>query len=295
MTSEPTQIAHRGYAGVAPENTIPAFRAVGDGRHPADLVELDVIFSADEELIVIHDRHLGGRDKRTGSLTDKSGVIWETPAEEITQARVLGSDATVPTLEEVPEVLPPSVGINVELRNPGSFDVRFGQALEPDEIESQRTLWDPYVEAVVETLEPYDHDIMFSSFFEPAIAAARDFAPDIPIGVNVHDSIEEGLTVMGRYDCEAVHPRLNMIRDTPYYEASHGSVKNPDFSDLDLLEEAHAVDADVNVWTVNTWRHAATMAEAGVDGLIADYPDLLTGWREDADRERLAESSQRSS
>ena len=46
-------IAHRGFSGRAPENTLPAFRLALAAR--ADLVELDYHHSRDGIPIVIHD------------------------------------------------------------------------------------------------------------------------------------------------------------------------------------------------------------------------------------------------
>ena len=46
-------VAHRGGAGLAPENTLAAFRA--GLEHGADALELDVHLSRDGELVVIHD------------------------------------------------------------------------------------------------------------------------------------------------------------------------------------------------------------------------------------------------
>ena len=50
------KIAHRGASGYEPENTIIAFQeAINMG---ADAIELDIHFSKDEEIIVIHDESL---------------------------------------------------------------------------------------------------------------------------------------------------------------------------------------------------------------------------------------------
>lgn len=46
-------------------------------------------------------------------------------------------------------------------------------------------------------------------------------------------------------------------------------------SDDDPIEWAHDRGKAVNVWTVTTWYEAERLAEAGVDGLIADYPAML--------------------
>ncbi|MCB0506008.1 MAG: glycerophosphodiester phosphodiesterase, partial [Cyclobacteriaceae bacterium] len=54
MTNAQTKvIAHRGFSGVAPENTLAAFqKAIEAG---ADYFELDVHTTKDDSLVVIHD------------------------------------------------------------------------------------------------------------------------------------------------------------------------------------------------------------------------------------------------
>lgn len=268
-------IAHRGYAGVAPENTLPAFEAVADGRHPAPMIEFDVMPTRDGDVVVFHDLRLDNRGLSVNrGITNATGVIWETSTETIKQARVLGSDAGIPLLEEVVDAVPPAIGLNVELRNPGTYEMRFGEAVGADVVARQRTHWDPFVAEVLDVLDGADHDLLFSSFSESAIAAVRDIAPEFPVGVNVHDSIDDGLEILDRYEGEYIHPRLNMIKGTPFFESPYGSVQDPDFGDIDLVSEAHDRDAGVNVWTVTTWHQASLLQSAGVDGLIADYPGL---------------------
>lgn len=43
---------------------------------------------------------------------------------------------------------------------------------------------------------------------------------------------------------------------------------------MDLVEWAHERGKTVNAWTVDTWYQAERLADAGVDGLVADYPNL---------------------
>ncbi len=54
--NRPLNIAHRGLAGLIPENTLPAFEAALYSG--ADLIELDVVFTKDERLLVMHDPYL---------------------------------------------------------------------------------------------------------------------------------------------------------------------------------------------------------------------------------------------
>ena len=274
---KPRVIAHRGFAGVAPENTLAAFDAVGDGRHPADMIEFDVMPSADGDVMVFHDLRLDGRSKPgSRGITNGQGVVWEKTTDELQSTEILDSGETIPTLAAVLETVPESVGLNVELRNPGTFDIRFGESLESSRLARQREQWDPFVDDVLSELDGSNHEVLFSSFSEAALASAADFAPAIPRGVNIHDSMEDGLEIADRHDCAAVHPRRNMIKGTPYFETSYGSVSDPDFGGFDLMAAADDRGLAVNVWTLKTWRHAAVFMEAGVDALIADYPHLRT-------------------
>jgi glycerophosphoryl diester phosphodiesterase len=65
-----------------------------------------------------------------------------------------------------------------------------------------------------------------------------------------------------------------MVSGTPFYEDQY-YVSGP-FADVDLVEVAHAEGREVNVYTLATWYQAKELAAAGVDGLIADYPNLLS-------------------
>lgn len=279
-TDDPRIIAHSGFAGVAPENTLAAFRAIADGTHPAAMVELDVVPCADGTPVVFHDARLDGDGDGT-ALTDLDGLVWETPLEELTNASILGTGEPIPTLRQALEVLPSDVGVNVELKNPGSSDLTRGKR-SVDAVETSRDRWEPFVEAVVETLATASGDVLVSSFYEPAIASIRDFAPEVPVALLLAVSIRDGLEVAERYECEAIHPRINMIRGTPFFEEPRGRHTDPSFEDIDVVDAAADIGCEVNVWTIRSWREADWLRSSGVDGVIADHPRLFS-WRSEAE------------
>jgi glycerophosphoryl diester phosphodiesterase len=106
-------IAHRGAARFAPENTLAAFeRAIVDG---ADWIELDVLETADGEVVVAHDRDL----KRVGGVS----LPIETSTYEQLQAVDVGSwfgpefaGERVPLLEEALELCKGRIGVVIELK-----------------------------------------------------------------------------------------------------------------------------------------------------------------------------------
>ena len=269
MTEDPDVIAHRGFAGMYPENTIRAITEAA-AREETVMVEIDVQPAACGTPVVYHDDRLDStRDgKRT---TDAEGLVRETPLDDLTETRVLGTEQTIPTLEAALGSLPESVGVNVELKNPGSSDLELSEPLDGNEVETQRERWAPFVEEVATVCDAFGGGILFSSFYEGALAAARDVAPDYPIASLIGGSIEDGLEVARRYDCEAVHPPRNAVRGTSLAGESYGRISAEE-PEIDILEVARDEGRTVNVWTVETWVQYEQLAEAGVDGIVAEYP-----------------------
>ena len=275
----PNVIAHRGFAGMYPENTVRAVRSASRGgqgtgvRSAADMVEIDVVPCKEGEVVVFHDSGLRERDGGERGLTDTDGIVWETPCEDVRNAEVLESGETVPLLTEVLSAIPPHVGVNVEFKNPGSSDLRFAENLSDGELAEQKAIWRPFTERVLDVVSRFENDVLVSSFYEAALATVRDVDPSLPIAFLFWDSIETGLDVTRTYDCEAIHPPWNMIRDTPFFGDEY-YLSGP-FADVDLVEVAHDEGRTVNTWTVGTGYQATQLRDAGVDGVIADYPGLL--------------------
>ncbi len=263
VTERPTVVAHRGFADVHPENTVSAFEFASEGgiddaadRRRADWIELDVRPTADGEIVAFHDEELG-------DLTDADGVIYDQPAETVLSAEVLESGQTIPSLRGSMEAIPPEIGVNIDVKN-GSENVEFGRV---ENAESEREEW-RWLETVIDVASEYDNELLFSTFWEGALAAIRSIAPEIPTAYVFSESIEEGLAVTAEYGCETINPPLSMIQGTPFFEED-------EFEDVDLVAAAHELGVPVNVWTIDTWYECERLLDAGVDGLIMDYSELL--------------------
>lgn len=100
--------AHRGLFGSGvPENSIAAVENAIETGFP---VEIDVQVTSDGRAVVFHDWNLlrlTGRDRRV-SLTTYP---------EITELRLQGSDASIPTLEEMLKIIGGRVPILIEIKN----------------------------------------------------------------------------------------------------------------------------------------------------------------------------------
>jgi glycerophosphoryl diester phosphodiesterase len=233
-------IAHRGFAGIYPENTLAAME--GSSKEGADMIEIDVQPCADDTVVVFHDLRLDGK-------TDEEGIVTETDCETVLSAEVLDSGETIPTLEEAMDVIPASVAVNIELKYSGRAD-------EDTEASELSNRWLPLVERTREIASEQDNAILISSFFDNALAATRDVDSSVPLAYLIADSAERGLLVAEQYGCGAVHPSKAI-------------------TDEDLVRQAHDASRGVNPYTIDTEAEADRLQELGVDGDIANYPDVL--------------------
>lgn len=113
----PWIMAHRGASDLAPENSAAAFALALE--HGADLLETDLWFCSDGEIVCMHDRSLQRTTGDVRMVTDcTQGQIAELRLVADAQARYC--DERVPTLAELVARTPDHVPLVLELK-----DVRF--------------------------------------------------------------------------------------------------------------------------------------------------------------------------
>lgn len=228
--------AHRGYSGKYPENTLLAFeQAIEAG---CDGIELDVQFSKDEELVILHDEAL----KRT---TGESGYVWEYTLSQLKtmdaseKYKGVYGKTEIPTLQEYFELVKNSnIITNIELKT--------GVNTYPG-IEKR----------VLELIDAYDlrQRVMISSFNHYSAVRFKELAPEIPCGL-----LEESRIVrMAEYA-----KGLGM----DYLHPAHFIVTK------EFAEEAAAFGLRINTWTVNDPKEMERLIGLGVHGIIGNYPDL---------------------
>ncbi|WP_436923648.1 glycerophosphodiester phosphodiesterase [Halosimplex amylolyticum] len=208
-------IAHRGFCGVNPENTVPA---VEDAASRADAVEVDVRICGSGELVVCH-------DETVDRTTDGSGPVSAHTAAELAALSVEGSGAGVPTFEEVVEVIPDDVTLHAELKERGT-----GEGVE-------RLVDGAGCETVV-------------SSFDPEAVSEVERLPTA-LAVWEAEGAVERATELG---CSFLHANLDAC--TP-----------------PLVERAHDAGLGVNGWTVRESGETDRLRDAGVDGVMTDFPE----------------------
>jgi glycerophosphoryl diester phosphodiesterase len=170
-------IAHRGFGGVNPENTVAAVEAaVAAG---ADGVELDVRRCGSGEPVVVHDETV---DRVTGA----SGPVDSFSAAELAALSVLDSDAGIPTVEAVCRATPPGVELHFELKERG------------------------LATETVEIARRHGCDLLLSSQSAAALAETRA----APRAYVFHESPELFLEEATDLCCTAVHPHWHLCTDS---------------------------------------------------------------------------------
>ena len=116
-------VAHRGYVGGGVENSIEALEAAAEAG--ADLVEMDVIETADRQLVVSHDLNLG-------RLTGEDVDIADADLDDIEGMEISaqGFTSTLPSFETyAARARELGVRLLVELKPPGSEGSGFAQRI----------------------------------------------------------------------------------------------------------------------------------------------------------------------
>lgn len=263
--SPPMLLAHRGGAGLWPENTMTAFTnadALFDGAGVPGWIELDTQFTSDSVLVVIHDATLD----RT---TDCTGPVVEQPAEVVTQCDADPDPIAVDTVPTLAEVLSAAVAggwrLAIEIKDiPGEpgFNAPC-TALADSLIADVSAAGFPPEDLIVQTFWPLCLDRIESK--APAIAtllltgsdsinAVTGIATPVPLGFLL--TVNAAFATLRAYEYSA-----------------------PDQDTLDLIgpvvTAAHVLGRKVVVWTVNDPARMAQLAAIGVDGIISDRPDFL--------------------
>jgi len=238
-------IAHRGFSGIAPENTLAAMRRAIEAG--ADRVEFDVLLTRDGVPVVIHDPELD----RT---TDGRGPV---AAKTLAQIRALDAGRwfhpqfaaeRIPMLEEALVECAGRIAVNVEIKgeavDPGSLD-------DPEGVEAR----------VVAALRRHGlgESAAVSSFEPRALERVRRLAPEIPLQSLYNRDLHRDLGPVevcaacgaGAFNCsvEEVNPRW--------------------------IVEAHRAGLRVNVYTSDDPEEVENLVSLGVDGIFTNRPDVL--------------------
>ena len=228
--------AHRGASGYLPENTLEAFRLAAEMG--ADGIELDVQFTRDRQLVVIH-------DERIDRTSDGQGAVADMTLYQLRQYnfnRTIPDDKhyDIPTLAEVLELIRPTgMIINIELKT----GVNFYPGIE---------------QATVDLVREYGMEdrVIYSSFNHESLIRLKKYAPEAECGVLYSAGIADPASYAKNLSLQAIHPAV-------------GCMKYPG-----LPEQCREKDIRMHVWTVNSEAQMEQMRQLRTDAIITNYPDI---------------------
>ena len=258
-------IAHRGAKKIAPENTLFAVeQAINFG---ADMWELDVQYTADKKLIIIHDDtlertsdvHLFPQYKkrypwRVAEFTGKEikelnfGFSLKNPSNQNSQSqptdkKSIPSKYRAPFLDEAILFSKDNgIQMNIEIKNiaglPGHDSIAY------------------HVYALVKDFD-FLENALFSSFNHDYLFQIKKIDPKARLAVLMDKPDKNLFSILMQLSAEAYHPYFKII-------------------DQFQIDELHQKGFQVNVWTLNEMDMMKSYIEMGVDGIITDDPALLS-------------------
>jgi len=247
----PVVIAHRGGAGLWPENTLHAFVcAVELG---ADVLEMDVQMTQDGQLVVMHDSTVDRTSNGTGPVQDLSleelqkldaGHAWSADGGKTFPFR--GQGVRIPTLADVFTRLPrTAMVLEIKPYQPATA-TQLGQMIRQCDM-TDRVL-----------VASFDHKTMQEFRRAYPRIATSGAEPEIRRFYALH------LAHLSR-----VYSPLMESLDVPEYSGQRYLATRR------FVQAAHARNLHVHVWTVNDRDAMQRLLEQGVDGITTDYPDRL--------------------
>jgi glycerophosphoryl diester phosphodiesterase len=228
-------IAHRGASGHAPENTLAAFRKAV--AQGAAFIETDLQLTRDAHFVAIHDTTVNRTTNGTGAVHD----LTLAQLRQLDAGSWFGSEFAgerIPTLEEI---------LQFSKKN----DVVFYLELKP------QGSWGG------------EHALIGALRESGEIARAAVISFDASVVLKLR-KIEPTLMTALLYDGQIENPTEKAVEVGARQLIARGDLVTPA-----LLEQARKKDLQVICWTVNHPAHMRLLIDAGVAGIMSDYPDHL--------------------
>jgi glycerophosphoryl diester phosphodiesterase len=283
---------HRGARGLAPENTLAAFETAL--RVGVSTLELDLAMTADDVLVVSHDRRLNPDHTRgpDGKFLDREGpAIRSLTLAELQRydvGRLKPGTAYAASLPEQRAVdgarIPALTELFDMVKRLGADHVRFNIETKITPTSGAETP-DPetFAAAFATAVRAADLTarVSMQSFDWRTLAALKRIAPEIErVCLTVEalnfDSIRRGeggpspwLAGLDVDDFGGSVPRLVAAAGCAAWSPLHRNARPDD------VAAAKALGLKVIPWTVNERADMERLIALGVDGIITDYPDRL--------------------
>ena len=278
--------AHRGGRGLAPENTLGAFRqaaALG-----VTSIETDLAITKDDVVVLSHEPRLNpdlvrgpdgnwiaGVGPTIRSLTlaelkryDIGRINPASPYSRMFPRQIAIDGERFPVLSEVYAAIPAPMRFNIEIKT---------DPTRPNETANPGYFTRLVVDAVKDSKAV--ERTMIQSFDWRTLREVRKMAPEIPTACL---TIETNNSNNVRRDDPTPSPWLGGLDPKAHggsvprlAQAAGCAVWSPFWRNLtpETLAESHKLGLQVIPWTVNAANDIARLIDQKVDGLITDYPE----------------------
>ncbi len=263
--------AHRGGAGLMPENTVVAMKNALDMG--VNTLEIDLQISADGQVMVCHDPYFHHRYsiRPDGSPVlegDKKEYLYNMPYSEIVKYDV-GSrksevwpdkaciKASVPLAEEL------ITFVENYTKEMGYSPVRYNIEIKSRDADGEGKNWPTY-DAFATMCCRFLHSmqlgdrLLVQSFDTRVLNYIHEKYPEMAISYLVDDDAADFDTYMAK------------LKFTPQWLSAHHSLV-----DEALVQKCREKGMKLACWTVDKPEDIARMIKAGVDSIISNYPDRV--------------------
>jgi glycerophosphoryl diester phosphodiesterase len=262
---------HRGCRGLMPENTIAAMKKALDLG--VDVLEVDVVVSKDNQVVVSHDPYLSALItlKPSGDSISKEEqkklVLYSMPYSEIRKYDV-GSKHNLqfPEQQNFPAYIPllseliDSTDLYAKENNmpPPNYNIEIKSQPKTDGINHPEP--DKMVALVMDVCRNRNilNRMNIQSFDVRPLQIIHQKHPDVKLSFLTMNqkTLDENFKELG------FTPPLY----SPYYKTVTKEV----------VQACHKKGVKIIPWTVNTKAEIVALADLGVDGIITDYPNLFS-------------------
>ena len=224
-------IGHRGAMGHALENTLESVKKAIALK--ADGIEIDVFKTKSGDLVVYHDSILS-------RLSNSNAFIEEISLDSIKKIQLING-SSIPTLNEVIDLIPDDIFLNIELKGKNT-------AYKTNETILQ------YINQKNLKIDKF----IISSFRWDELEKFRSLNDKVKIAILVDSfhKIQSSLILSQKINAYALNP-------------------NNKFLSKEIVQKIKSKNLFVFPYTVNTKDSIEIMKSFGIDGIITDYPERV--------------------
>lgn len=273
-TGKPMISAHRSGAGIAPENTMLAFKTIIENNESSiDIFEFDIQLTKDNELILLHDETLDRTSNAVEVFGKENVKASELTYEELRQLNMgenfMTPEGSTPYRGLRGDDIPENLRI-VRLGNVLEYLSDFGDFNFIIELKDENDLGRQATDQLYQLLTKRGllKRAIIGTFHEEITAYMENTYPDMERSASIRE-------VIGFY----IDSLLNINRPNDHYKFVALQIPDDDYivklGTTRLINYAHKHNIAVQYWTINDEDNAKELMGKGADAIMSDFPDML--------------------